>query len=98
MTVMEVKGSLLLLKETAHHAVLKLYSGNNDSNADYTKMFKKMVVKVDIKEKPVFNGDEISSVELLTITNPLEYSRDWTELSLRFILAAIGLPIFVVIS
>ena len=53
---------MLLLKETAHHAVLKLYSGNNDSNADYTKMFKKMVVKVDIKEKPVFNGDEVSGL------------------------------------
>ena len=32
----------------------------DDDNADYTKMFKKMVVKADIKEKPGFNGDEVS--------------------------------------
>jgi len=47
-----------------HITVLKSFfnyiTENNDDNADYTKMFKKMVVKADIKEKPGFNADEVS--------------------------------------
>ena len=47
-----------------HITVLKAFftyiTENNDENADYTKMFKKMVVKVDIKEKPGLSGDEVA--------------------------------------
>lgn len=46
-----------------HITVLKTFftfiTENNDNNADYEKMFKKMKVKVDIKEKPSLSEDEI---------------------------------------
>ncbi len=47
-----------------HITVLKAFftyiTENNDQNADYTKMFKKMVIKVDIKEKPGLSSDEVA--------------------------------------
>ncbi len=35
---------------------------NNDNNADYVKMFRKMKIKTEIKEKPSLSEDEITKV------------------------------------
>jgi integrase/recombinase XerD len=46
-----------------HITVLKTFftyiTENNDNNADYEKMFKKMKIKVETKEKPSLSEDEI---------------------------------------
>jgi integrase/recombinase XerD len=48
------------LNITVLKAFFTYITENNEQNADYTKMFKKMVVKLDIKEKPGLSGDEVS--------------------------------------
>ncbi len=49
-----------------HITVLKTFfsfiTENNDNNADYEKMFRKMKIKVELKEKPSLSEEEITKV------------------------------------
>lgn len=49
-----------------HITVLKAFFGyiteNNDSNSDFTNMFKKMIVKTEIKEKVGLTNDEVTKL------------------------------------
>lgn len=48
------------LNITVLKAFFTYITENNDENADFTKMFKKMVIKVDVKEKTGLNSNDIS--------------------------------------
>lgn len=59
-----ISNSFSASSKKLHITVLKSFfnyiTENNYDNADYTKMFKKMVVKAEIKEKVGLNGDEVT--------------------------------------